>query len=325
MLWGLLRADALKGPLVGVLTGPSRSPNQHRVSVGLAAARRRRGTEQADPRLLGAHARRRRSDPAVVVRACADESLVVIYRMLFLLFAEARGLVPAWHPLFRDSYTIEALRGDVERLARPAGLWETLQAISRLAHRGCRAGSLRVPAFNGRLFSPAHAPLADVLPLDDGAVRQALLELTTRPAGTRGRRPRADLLWRPRRRAARRRLRAASRLRAAARHRRSTRDHRPPQGHRLVLHAAVADRIARSPDPRAADRRTLHRRHPALARRRSGDGQRRVSGGRVPLPRACLRDGLGARGNGDARGTFRRRTGPASGGRWHSAACMAWT
>ena len=66
-------------------------------------------------------------------------------------------------PVFRDGYTIEALRTDVERLPRPAGLWESLQAISRLAHRGCRAGSLRVPPFNGRLFSPAHAPLADVL------------------------------------------------------------------------------------------------------------------------------------------------------------------
>ena len=39
------------------------------------------------------------------------------------------------------------------------------------------------------MFSPAHAPLADVLALDDGAVREALLALTTRPAtrGGRGR------------------------------------------------------------------------------------------------------------------------------------------
>ena len=88
-----------------------------------------------------------------------DESLVVVYRVLFLLFAEARGLVPAWHPTFRDSYTIDSLRGAVETLPRPRGVWEALQAMARLAHRGCRAGSLRVPPFNGRLFSPTHAPL----------------------------------------------------------------------------------------------------------------------------------------------------------------------
>ena len=109
-----------------------------------------------------------------------DEALVVVYRVLFLLFAEARGLVPRWHPIYRDSYTIESLRGPVEMLPRPVGVWETLQAIARLAHRGCRIGSLRVPPFNGRLFSPTHAPLADSVPLDDGVVRQALLALTTR-------------------------------------------------------------------------------------------------------------------------------------------------
>ena len=109
-----------------------------------------------------------------------DESLVIVYRVLFLLFAEARGLVPAWHPIFRDSYTIDSLRASVETLPRPRGVWEALQAIARLAHRGCRVGSLRVPPFNGRLFSPAHAPLAASTPLDEAAVRNALLALTTR-------------------------------------------------------------------------------------------------------------------------------------------------
>jgi hypothetical protein len=63
-----------------------------------------------------------------------DESLIVVYRLLFLLFAEARGMVPQWHPVFRDGYTIEAVRRPVEHLPRPRGLWETLQAITRLEH-----------------------------------------------------------------------------------------------------------------------------------------------------------------------------------------------
>ena len=123
-----------------------------------------------------------------------DESLVIVYRVLFLLFAEARGLVPAWHPVFRESYTIDSLRTSVETLPRPRGVWAALQAIARLAHRGCRAGSLRVPAFNGRLFSPAHAPLAESTPLDDAAVRDALVALTTRrTSGGRQRIAYADL------------------------------------------------------------------------------------------------------------------------------------
>jgi hypothetical protein len=118
--------------------------------------------------------------------ALFDESLTVVYRILFLLFAEARGLVPKWHPTYRDGYTIEALREPVERFQRPRGLWAALQAIARLAHSGCRAGELRVPPFNGRLFSPAAAPLAATGRLDDGAVREALLALTTR-SGRSGR------------------------------------------------------------------------------------------------------------------------------------------
>ena len=137
---------------------------EHLTSAFLAASRRRARAASA-----------RSSTPL----AAFDEALVVIYRVLFLLFAEARGLVPVWHPTYRDGYTIEALRPSIETLPRPRGVWEALQAIARLAHRGCRAGPLRVPPFNGRLFSPAHAPLADALLLDDSAVRDALLALTT--------------------------------------------------------------------------------------------------------------------------------------------------
>ena len=118
---------------------------------------------------------RRHTDQQVL-----NESLIVVYRILFLLFAEARGLVPGWHPVYRDGYTIEALRKQLVVPGNAAGVWESLQAVARLAHRGCRAGTLRVPPFNGRLFSPSDAPLADTLPLNDRVVGQALTALTTR-------------------------------------------------------------------------------------------------------------------------------------------------
>lgn len=142
------------------------------------------GVHDALTHLLSAFARASRHR-RVDVTGTFDESLTVVYRILFLLFAEARGLVPRWHPTYRDSYTIEFLRDAVEHDPRARGVWEALQAIARMAHRGCHAGTLWVPPFNGRLFSPADAPLADTLPLDDGAVRMALLALTTR-RGPRG-------------------------------------------------------------------------------------------------------------------------------------------
>jgi hypothetical protein len=191
VLWGLLRAAAMAGPPGhphSVLERAIEISERHRAAIRNSL---QSGVHDALQHLLTAFvtararpSRRLRPCPALhePLQDSFQESLVVVYRILFLLFAEARGLVPHWHPVYRDGYTIESLRGPVEMLPRPRGLWETLQAMARLAHRGCRAGSLRVPPFNGRLFSPAHAPLADTLPLDDGAVRQALLSLTTRPA-----------------------------------------------------------------------------------------------------------------------------------------------
>ena len=90
-----------------------------------------------------------------------EQALTIVYRMLFLLFAEGARLVPLWHPIYRESYSLEALRDVAEGSPRAPGLWDALRAIARLAHAGCRAGDLRVTPFNGRLFAPARTPLAE--------------------------------------------------------------------------------------------------------------------------------------------------------------------
>ncbi len=126
----------------------------------------------------------------VALQNSFEQALTIVYRMLFLLFAEARALVPLWHPIYRESYSLEALRDVAERSPRPAGLWDALRAIARLAHAGCRAGDLRVTPFNGRLFAPAGTPLAERRDLDDEAARRAVMALSTRPAPDRAGRER---------------------------------------------------------------------------------------------------------------------------------------
>jgi methylase of polypeptide subunit release factors len=115
-----------------------------------------------------------------------DQALTVVYRVLFLLFAEARGLVPVWHELYRDAYSIDILARDAA-VGRIRGVWPALQAISRLAHAGCKAGDLEVTAFNGRLFSPRHAPVADRRRIPDPIAAEVLLSLatTSTPSGRR--------------------------------------------------------------------------------------------------------------------------------------------
>ena len=108
------------------------------------------------------------------LQACYGDALTAVYRTLFLLFAEARQLVPLWHPVYRRGYSIEALRSRLAESRPPRGTWAALQAIARLAHSGAEAGDLRVTPFNGHLFAPARAPLLDHLALDDGRVASAL-------------------------------------------------------------------------------------------------------------------------------------------------------
>ncbi|HWK11214.1 MAG TPA: N-6 DNA methylase [Vicinamibacterales bacterium] len=167
------------GRLLGAAAAALRS-DTHRIAVSRTLTS---GVETALLRLTeGLLGRRQRSG---LLDAAMAEALTVVYRILFLHFAEARGLVPQWHPTYRRSYTIESLRDVVERGGR-TGVWDAVQAISRLAHRGCRAGALRVTPFNGRLFAPTSAPTADTARINDAAAAEAVLALTTR-SGERGR------------------------------------------------------------------------------------------------------------------------------------------
>jgi len=86
-----------------------------------------------------------------------DEALTIIYRILFLLFAESRDLVPTGHPIYRRAYAVgtlcrEALAGD------DTGLWDAMAAITRISRAGCHADDLIVRPFNGHLFARAAAP-----------------------------------------------------------------------------------------------------------------------------------------------------------------------
>jgi hypothetical protein len=140
------------------------------------------GVLAALPRLAEALAGKRGRPDS---RSSFDQALTLIYRILFLLFAEARAMVPVWNDVYRDAYTIESMverashRLDNDGVSHRFGLWESLQAISRLAHAGCAAGDLVVTAFNGRLFSPRYAPLTEQRRVPDAIVRDVLLSLAT--------------------------------------------------------------------------------------------------------------------------------------------------
>ncbi len=234
---------------------------------------------------------RRTADRAIAF----DQALTIVYRVLFLLFAEARragaglerDLSRGLHDRRLDRPVPASLQSSIGRV----GCWSALQAISRLAHAGCKAGDLDVTAFNGRLFSPRHTPLIEQRRVPDLVMRDVLLSLATEAtsAGTP-----AHFLSRPRRRAARLGLRTRPRARTGSRRRHA---HAQPhidqaQSHRQLLHAAGADRVPGQADADAARRGQDRRlRSSSLRDRRSGDGQRRFPRRRLPLSCRALRAG----------------------------------
>ncbi len=125
-----------------------------------------------DGPLLG----RLQTEPALTP-AFYSELLHVVYRILFLLYAEQRGLLPRHDApladLYRETYSITALRERALSTAVPeadphADLWEGLKVTFTMMAAGAEA--LGVYAFNGMLFDPGQTPnlLPQPLPLGRG-------------------------------------------------------------------------------------------------------------------------------------------------------------
>ncbi|OGS23328.1 MAG: hypothetical protein A2252_09610 [Elusimicrobia bacterium RIFOXYA2_FULL_39_19] len=80
--------------------------------------------------------------------------LRVIYRILFLLYSEQRGLMPVKSSLYAQEYSISSLRANIEE-KRPfddqqVDFWEGLKVTFYMVYKG--APDIGIPAFNGQLF-----------------------------------------------------------------------------------------------------------------------------------------------------------------------------
>ncbi|GAA5141036.1 N-6 DNA methylase [Prosthecobacter algae] len=117
--------------------------------------------------------------------------LTVLLRLVFLLFAEDRGLLPS-SSLFNQHYSLHAL---FERLRRDAALhhdtmdqrfgsWPQILTLSRLIHSGCYHRDLAMPARLGHLFDPQRFPFLEGRSDDRSDVRDPAHSLPTVSDGT---------------------------------------------------------------------------------------------------------------------------------------------
>ncbi|MDX5457480.1 Eco57I restriction-modification methylase domain-containing protein [Micromonospora tulbaghiae] len=103
-------------------------------------------------------------------------------RMVFLLYAEDRGLLPL-QGLYAESYAMHSLfdqlRADADRLTedildRRHSAWGRLLATSRAVHGGSRHDALRLPAYGGSLFKPDRFDWLERLRVDDRTMLRVL-------------------------------------------------------------------------------------------------------------------------------------------------------
>ena len=87
--------------------------------------------------------------------------LTVILRLIFLLYAEDRGLLgndEAWQSGYSVLSLFERLRSDADRfpdtMENRHGAWAQLLATFRLVFDGCKHGALQLPPRHGYLFHP---------------------------------------------------------------------------------------------------------------------------------------------------------------------------
>ena len=112
-------------------------------------------------------------------------ALVFLYRLLFILYAEDRGLLPVNDRTYegyglrkrvRDAIAERMLDNDVLYSDTATNYYDHVMTLCRLIDRG--DPSIRLPAYDGGLFSSDAAPILEQVRLPDSAVAYLLYDLS---------------------------------------------------------------------------------------------------------------------------------------------------
>jgi hypothetical protein len=112
-------------------------------------------------------------------KAYYSELLRVIYRLLFLLFAEQRGMLPTRDSLYAEEYSITRLREMAEKRRGKDDhfdLWEGLKVTFQMLKKGCPP--LRVFGYNGSLFDDSAISIFSQMSCKNEGVLETVRQLT---------------------------------------------------------------------------------------------------------------------------------------------------
>ncbi len=102
--------------------------------------------------------------------ALYEAALTVMMRLVFLLSAEERKLLPLDDPFYAENYAVYPLRENLRKLAdsltedvleRRSDAWSRLLAVFRAVYAGIQHDRLHLPAYGGSLFDPDRFPFLE--------------------------------------------------------------------------------------------------------------------------------------------------------------------
>jgi hypothetical protein len=108
-----------------------------------------------------------------------DAALILLYRLLFILYAEDRDLLPVREGRY-DAYSLRKVRSDIGRRkdsndtfsASAARYWPVIGDLCRAINDGDT--SIGLPPYNGGLFDPDKTPLLNRLRLPDNVMAEVI-------------------------------------------------------------------------------------------------------------------------------------------------------
>jgi len=127
------------------------------------------------------HPRNGLASDADTLREVYDNSLIVLYRLLFILYAESRSLLPVnENASYRQTYGLYAIKHEVATgldegrvlLPTSAKLWQDLKELFGFIDAG--SPPLGIATFNGGLFDPERHPFLEEYTVGDGHLREAV-------------------------------------------------------------------------------------------------------------------------------------------------------
>lgn len=124
-------------------------------------------------------------------------AVAVMMRIVFLLYAEERGLLPSDNEVYATAYSARFLRTELKSRADAEGesalehttsAWHRLIALFHAVHGGVDHPELKLPAYDGSIFAPDTYPWLEqttpLLPIDDRTVLHMLQSVQEVRVGT---------------------------------------------------------------------------------------------------------------------------------------------